>query len=86
MPKNEKPELTDEQLIERKNDWPCWPFLPLKRRQPDRSAPECATLIDTIGTGYVVKLAGMYDPNLGKADSIKYTTVAMLLADGWRID
>ena len=69
--------------------WPCWPFLPVKRRKQDHSMPDCGLMIEQEGTVPPrVYLRGLYekDPPLDKAPQENFDNFEALLDAGWVVD
>ncbi len=78
------------QAMKQQEEWPNWPFLPIKRSNPTgHGFPECATICIT-RTGIEVLYVGFWDwvADLQKGADAKHEPVdaAALEAAGWRID
>lgn len=80
----------DEQMIRNPDEWPCFPFLPIKRSVKggiEHATIMCHTLDGALPEPVDVIRAGMYDAeSFAKAEHAEYTTVGALLNDGWRVD
>ena len=73
----------DIKMMNTPDDWPAWPFLPLKRYIESHKSPECAILLAGHGPKVVKCNMWSYDP---KAETIEYTSFQELVDAGWIID
>lgn len=64
------------------DDWPVWPFLPLKKQS---GGWPVGLLV--AGRGFTVYLKNMYDPkSLDDCEVMEYDSAEAAVADGWRVD
>lgn len=77
--------MTDKEIITDPDSWPCWPVLPLKRKNNSLEDKNLGILLAGKLTVYHVY---MFDipQDLSKEPKTKYNHVDELLADGWRVD
>ena len=86
------PKFNDRAFILNFTEWPCWPWLPLKRKNNSLEEKNlgvlCADGFKDGFTIYHVYLFGLpRSPEEFKASpQTHYTTVDALLADGWAVD
>lgn len=74
-------------------EWPLWPRLPLKRTQQpyvDMGMPQLGIVIEDPAkeqADVTVHLCNMHDPYevFKDAETIVYTDLAAMVADGWRV-
>lgn len=76
--------MADEHMIKTEDNWPNWPYLPLKKKGRLHIG-RVGTLISSNDGKFRVMLASMFS-DLRKADCLTYDSVAELLHDGWTID
>jgi len=73
-------------------DWPCWPRLPLKRRNLSTGMMETGYLLELNNFMHVVFIGTIYDvlpdsvDKLGEVKQIKYNSFQAIQADGWIVD
>ena len=67
--------------------WPCWPFLPVKRRN-HKVEPNIGVMCASKEDRWTVYHINMFDMprDLATASKSEYATVDALLADGWVVD
>lgn len=95
------PDCTDATMIRKPMEWPCWPFLPVKRRNNNLADKNLGVILamqehdDAIkrkpGSKFTVFHVYMFDAPKGKeawdaAPKTEYDTVEALLQDGWEVD
>lgn len=95
MPKSKRQQIiekrNDQAMMEHPDQWPCWPWLPIKRRKP-HGPPDCAVLYAGSSDPEKVVFAqvGMYNMPEGKPitewPGFRVVTPADLLAEGWVVD
>jgi len=81
----------DKAMMQNPRDWPLWPFLPVKREQPDSIEYEVGVMIAQKGketTVYLVNYWALADKTakLSEAKTIEYKNIDELLDDGWIVD
>ncbi len=101
MSKKPKPVFDDAAFIRKYNDWPCWPFCPLKRRSNSLEKKDLGVLLATQehadavvkkpGSKFIIYHGYMFDfPKTGeevsKLPTTEYASLEELLADGWVVD
>ena len=79
------------ELMERPEQWPFHPYLPVKRYDEDGGLPECSVMIASCGPrvyGCTLMLAVTLPP--GQASRLfhvrEYASVEAMITDGWRPD
>ena len=85
--------MTDAEMIQRPNEWPRWPLLPLVHRKRKARLADCGFLLEEDAPPYKVYIGYIFslrsDVPLGEAvkDLLveEYPTVEALIAD-WRVD
>jgi len=84
--------LTDLQKMNSRNDWPRWPWLPMKRIMSDGSL-QCSLLhADSDATKpaylYLVNLFEVrsYFPTSDMPTTREYVDFQAMLDDGWKVD
>lgn len=86
--------LHDRNFIANPDNWPCWPFLPVKRRDNSLENGNLGVLLSTAehkAGKMIVYLAYMFDwpqtpEGVKSIKRIEYASVDDLLADGWMVD
>lgn len=74
-------EVTDTEMMQRPDDWPMWPYLPVKR-----GPNELGSIVDAMdGLKSVVYLGNMY-AGINVDHNITYETFEAITDDGWRVD
>lgn len=83
----------DIRMINNPSGWPCWPFLPVKKRGDDNCFPWVMGVIaetDNVGWRTTVYVgANMYmfrEKPLSACERKTYESVEALVADGWMVD
>lgn len=87
---------SDKQFILDYGSWPCWPYLPIKRKDNSLEKGNLGVLVATedFAKGVKVVVYHVYlfaiprdkklsDPSIPKTE---YPSVEELLDDGWRVD
>jgi hypothetical protein len=85
------PEERDDVFMRDPNQWPMFPFLPIKRYIGERRELECAvihcgTLNGPLPEPVTVILTTLYGMDLKNSERKTYDTVDAVLADGWMVD
>ena len=82
-------ELTDKEFIQKPDDWPYWPFLPVKRPK-DAGFPEIGVILaigGKLSTVYLVNInADSLEERIKISERKEYPNVDAMLADGWIVD
>lgn len=79
--------FNDREFILDPLKWPCWPLLPVKRRNNKLEDYNLGTMVaDGSFTVYHEYLDNMKLNNYKNGTRSEYKTVDELLADGWRVD
>lgn len=65
------------------SEWPQWPILPIKKRDPKGGFPICHVLFELRGELHMAKV-NMYE--LTGATPSERVDVDALIADGWVVD
>lgn len=79
----------DVDMINNSFDWPCFPYLPMKRYTKDGSWPECGLIWS--GAPLRVVNANMFHLPPTAEDFMalphkEYADAAAMVADGWMVD
>lgn len=81
----------DRAFIERPDQWPRWPWLPLKRKNSELADKNLGVLIANGAKDYTVYHVNLFDlpmpiERFKASPRTTYLTLDALLADGWRVD
>lgn len=75
----------DVAFMQKEDDWPAWPRLPLKRSRSEGRFPQLGIMV--AGRKPEVYLTSMYNKTpLSDVESIKYESFQAVVDAGWRVD
>ena len=86
----DKMRVETKEMIETPDNWPQWPFLPIKKRDPKGGMSDCAILWDAQGYRTTIFKINMFDihgkDDLLNSEQVKYSSVDEILDAGWIVD
>lgn len=84
----EPPRRSDEQFMRDVDDWPQWPYLPLKRftKENPSGPPECGYMIHANNVRHCVFIGNIFEADIEADKKLEYTSFEAITADGWRVD
>lgn len=92
MPKHQTPEMSDKDIMSNPDTWPCWPYLPVKRKDNSLEKGNLGFLLadqDFADGKFVIWHLYMFKvkrEDYDTAKKLEYSSIDDILKDGWIID